>query len=335
MPAASLARLRQRAEIVEWVRAFFRGRGVLEVQTPILCAAGSVDAHLDPIPARCRAAGRRTMYLMTSPEHSMKRLLGAGSGPIYQITRAFRDGERGRLHNPEFTILEWYRPGWDHHALMDEVEALVAGVLEQFGGAGAAPRPFHRITYRDAFERALRIDPHRASAEELARLAQREGVAPTEKQPQPQERDDWLDLLLVTRVEPTLGFDRPAFVLDYPASQAASARIRGPHSGPCATGEGDAPVAERFELYVRGVELANGYHELLDAREQQRRYAAANRKRRAAGKRSLPIDRRLLAALRAGVPASSGVAVGLDRVIMVALGAQQIDEVIAFPIERA
>jgi lysyl-tRNA synthetase class 2 len=319
--------LRQRALIIDWVRAFFRQRGVLEVETPLLCAAGAVDAHLDPIPARGAAGGRRTLYLMTSPEHSMKRLLAAGSGPIYQITRAFRDGERGGLHNPEFTILEWYRPGWDHHALMDEVEQLVGGVLAAFGagGAGAAPGPvpFHRITYRDAFQSALGIDPHHASLDELARAARRAG-APKPESP-PQDRDGWLDLLLVSGVQKTIGFDRPAFVLDFPASQAASARIR----------DDDPLVAERFELYVRGVELANGYHELLDPREQRRRYTAANRARRAMGKRSLPIDHHLLAALLAGVPASSGVAVGLDRVIMVAVGASRIDEVIAFPIERA
>ncbi len=326
LPAASLARLRQRAQILEWVRAFFKERHVLEVETPLLCAAGAVDAHLDPIPARCSAGGRRTLYLMTSPEHSMKRLLAAGSGPIYQVARAFRDGERGSLHNPEFTILEWYRPGWDHHALMDEVEQLVGGVLAAFGlsgGAGAAPEPFHRITYRDAFQRALAIDPHRASVDELARAARLAGAAMPESPPQ--DRDGWLDLLLVGGVQKTLGFDRPAFVLDFPASQAASARIR----------KEDPPVAERFELYVRGVELANGYHELLDPREQRRRCTEANRIRRAMGKRSLPIDHRLLAALRAGVPESSGVAVGLDRVIMVAVGASRIDEVIAFPVERA
>lgn len=256
----------------------------------------------------------------------MKRLLAAGSGPIYQIARAFRDGERGSLHNLEFTILEWYRPGWDHHALMDEVEQLISGVLGAFGGAGGAgdtPVRFHRITYRDAFEKALSIDPHRASVEELAGTARRVGAAPTDAKPL--DRDGWLDLLLVSGVQKTLGFDRPAFVLDFPASQAASARIR----------EGDPPVAERFELYVRGLELANGYHELLDPREQRRRYTAANQMRREMGKRAMPIDNRLLAALRGGMPACSGVAVGLDRVIMVALGAQQIDEVIAFPIDRA
>ncbi len=320
-----MATLRQRALILEWIRAFFRGRGVLEVETPLLCAAGAVDAHLDPIRLRCTAGGRRTLYLMTSPEHSMKRLLAAGSGPIYQVAKAFRDGERGSLHNPEYTILEWYRPGWDHHALMDEVEQLVGGLLAAFGAGepGGASEPFHRITYRDAFQRALAIDPHRASVDELTRAARRTGAAVPESPPQ--DRDGWLDLLLVNGVQKTLGFDRPAFVLDFPASQAASARIR----------DDDPPVAERFELYVRGVELANGYHELLDPREQRRRYTEANRMRRAMGKRSLPIDHRLLAALRAGVPESSGVAVGLDRVIMVAVGAGQIDEVIAFPVERA
>ena len=169
----------------------------------------------------------------------MKRLLAAGSGPIYQVTRAFRAGERGRLHNPEFTMLEWYRPGFDYHALMDEVEALVATVL-------ACERPFERISYRDAFERALGIDPHRVSTEELTKLADA---------PPGTDRDAVLNELLATRVEPTLGIQRPVFVTDYPASQASSARIA----------QGEPALAERFELYVRGLELANGYTELLDA----------------------------------------------------------------------
>ncbi len=315
-PAASLAALRHRAAILAWVREFFRERGVLEVETPLLGAAGSVDEHLDPI----QAGGR---YLMTSPEHAMKRLLAAGSGPIFQITRAFRDGERGRLHNPEFTILEWYRTEFDHLDLMDEVETLVAGALERFGAAGAdAPRPFHRLTYREAFQRSLGVDPHAASLGDLELLARREGAAP----PCAGEgRDSLLNLLLAARVEPGLGLDRPAFVFAYPASQASSARIA----------PGDPPLAERFELYLRGVELANGYHELLDPAEQERRHVEANRRRVAAGRPALPVDRRLLAALRRGLPDGSGVALGVDRLVMAALGARRIDEVIAFPIERA
>jgi lysyl-tRNA synthetase class 2 len=299
---ASVTALQKRAEILHHIREFFRARDVLEVETPLLCAAGSVDEHLEPIPVAVNGPVSGTRYLVTSPEHSMKRLLAAGSGPIYQITRAFRDGERGRLHNPEFTILEWYRPGFDHHALMDEVEALVAGVLERFGTLTATQRPFERVTYRDAFRRAVGIDPHDAAHD------------PAE-----------LNELMATRVEPTLGLERPVFVTDYPVFQASSARIR----------EGDPPVAERFELYVRGLELANGYHELLEAGEQERRYREANEKRVAAGQTRLPIDDRLLAALREGLPEGAGVALGVDRLVMAALGAKRIDDVIGFTIEQA
>jgi lysyl-tRNA synthetase class 2 len=287
-----------------------------------------VDAHLDPIPAEWHPAGPLAggsrLYLMTSPEHAMKRLLAGGSGPIYQLTRAFRDGERGRLHNPEFTILEWYRPGFDHHALMDEVEELIAGLCrDRPAFAGKALAPFARVTYREAFLDVLGIDPHRVAAADLSRIAGLEGVPPPPGF-DVADRDGWLNLLLAARVEETLGRDRPAFLLDYPASQAALARVRG----------GDPPVAERFELYVNGIELANGYHELLDPAEQERRFIAANARRRALGKDELPIDRRFLEAL-AGVPACAGVAVGFDRVVMLALGAASIDEVIAFPIEEA
>jgi lysyl-tRNA synthetase class 2 len=326
-PSASLANLRRRAEILAAVRAFFLERGVLEVDTPTLCAAGAVDRHLEPIPASYHPDGPGgsvvPRYLVTSPEHSLKRLLAAGSGPIYQLTRAFRDGERGRLHNPEFTILEWYRPGLDHHQLMDEVEALVRRMLA--GSALALPAgPFDRLTYREAFLDVLGFDPHRISLSDLSRLAGLEGVPPPPGMDLA-DRDAWLNLLLAARVEPTLGNVRPAFLLDYPASQAALARLR----------PGDPPVAERFELHVRGVELANGYHELCDAEEQRRRFESANAARVADGRQPLPLDERFLAALQSGLPDCSGVALGVDRVTLLACGAASIDEVIAFPFERA
>jgi lysyl-tRNA synthetase class 2 len=298
---------------------------VLEVETPVLCAAGAVDEHLDPIPASWHPledpSRPEPRWLVTSPEHSMKRLLAAGSGAIYQITKAFRDGERGRLHNPEFTIIEWYRPGIDHLALMDEVEALVRALLDGSPGTGAVPGPFHRTTYRDAFLRAIGVDPFVASEADLAGAARERGIAAEASA----GRDSILNLLLAGSVEATLGLDRPEFLIDYPPSQAALARVR----------PDDPPVAERFELYFRGLELANGYHELLDAREQERRFIEANARRRAAGKPELPIDRRLLRALEAGLPACAGVAMGFDRIVMLATGARSIDEVLAFPIERA
>jgi lysyl-tRNA synthetase class 2 len=270
------------------------------------------------------------MFLLTSPEHGMKRLLAAGYGPVVQITRAFRDGERGRLHNPEFTIIEWYRPAWDHRLLMEEVEALVRGVLTEAAGpapdglAEEALLPFERVTYREAFRRTLDIDPFEASAADLRAAARTLGVAEP-RGADGLDRDSLLNLLLATGVEPTLGRGRPSFLLDYPASQAALARVR----------PGPPDVAERFELYVRGVELANGYHELLDPREQARRFEDANAKRLAAGKEALPADTRFLAALEAGLPQCSGVALGLDRLVMLALGRPCIDDVWAFPIEIA
>lgn len=306
---------------------------MLEVQTPVLCRAGAVDEHLDPIPAEYHPHGdpsrAQRLYLVTSPEHSMKRLLASGSGPIYQITRAFRDGERGRLHNPEFTILEWYRPGKDHRALMDEVEDLMRGAFTEAtrapgGLAEEASQPFERVTYRDAFLRSAGVDPFRASDAELAGVARGAGAGvPVGGGGSP--RDAILNVILAATVEKTLGFGRPAFLVDYPPSQAALARVR----------PGDPPVAERFELYVRGVELANGYHELLDPGEQSRRFVEANEKRKASGKEELPLDERFLRALQAGLPACAGVAVGFDRVALLALGASTIDDVIAFPVERA
>lgn len=328
-PSATLERLRGRAALLRRLRAFFEARGALEVETPVLCAAGTVDEHLEPIPADYSpapgvAAERR--WLVTSPEHSMKRLLASGSGPIYQVARAFRNGERGRLHNPEFTILEWYRPGWTHLELMEEVEALVRALFEGSSAPGAVlpPGPFARITYRDAFLGTVGFDPHRIAVADLSRIAGLEGVPPPPGF-ETADRDAWLNLLLAARVEPTLGIDRPTFLLDYPPSQAALARVRG----------GDPPVAERFELYIRGIELANGYHELLDAPEQEARYRAANMERRRAGKAELPLDERFLAALRSGLPPCAGVAVGLDRVFLLALGGTSIDDVMAFPFERA
>jgi elongation factor P--(R)-beta-lysine ligase len=324
-PSASLETLRVRADLLARARDFFRARGILEVETPVLCAAGAVDEHLDPIPASWHPAadparGERR-WLVTSPEHSMKRLLAAGSGPIYQIGRAFRDGERGRLHNPEFTIIEWYRPALDHLALMAEVEALVRALLDGRLDLGPGSRPFPRTTYRDAFIRAIGIDPFIASVEDLARAATERGLEADAAA----GRDSVLNILLAAAVEPDLARDAPEFLLDYPPSQAALARVR----------DEDPPVAERFELYIRGLELANGYHELLDAREQERRFREANLRRGEAGKIELPIDARLIRALEVGLPACAGVAMGFDRIVMLATGAKSIDEVLAFPIERA
>ncbi len=312
-PTASLDALQVRAEMLASLRAFFADRGVLEVETPLLSAATVTDLHLHSLSLRVGGDEGQTMYLQTSPEFAMKRLLAHGSGPIYQICKAFRGAETGRRHNPEFTLLEWYRPGWDHHRLMDEIDELLGAVLESPTG--------ERLTYAQAFERFAAVDPHGASRAELERRVRDLGVQGVADL----DRDDLLNLLLTHVVEPNLGRGRPTFVHDFPASQAALARIR----------SGDPPLAERFEVFVEGVELANGYHELTDPAEQRRRFEADLAERRRRGLPDVPIDHRLLAALEAGLPECAGVALGVDRLVMLKVGATDISEVLAFPLDRA
>lgn len=313
-PSAEIEALRGRAAILARLRAFFADRGVLEVETPALSAATVTDLHLQSLEARALFAGEsRLFYLQTSPEFAMKRLLAAGSGPIFQLCRSFRDGESGRLHNPEFTMLEWYRPGFDHHRLMDEM----ADLLEHLLGSRRAERK----TYGDAFAAVYGIDPHPAAARELEALAASRGIELV-GYGEESSADDWLQLLFSLGVEPGLGRGRPTFIYDYPASQAALARV--------ADGR-----AQRFEVYVEGIELANGFHELSDAAEQRRRFEAD---REARGRRGLPqppIDENLLAALESGLPDCAGVALGIDRLAMLALGKKSLAEVIAFPADRA
>ncbi len=322
-PSATLETLRLRARLLSSIRAFFERRGVLEVETSILSAAAVTDPNLASLSVRYTGPGAphgRVLYLHTSPEFPMKRLLAAGSGSIYQICKVFRDGEAGRLHNPEFTMLEWYRVGFDHHALMDEVEALVTETLYECTDL----RPAERLTYRRAFREYAGIDPHETSVESLRECTLDHGVE-LAMGLEPDRRDAWLDLLLTHVVEPNLGDGRLTFLYDYPASQAALARVRA----------GEPPVAERFELYLGGVELANGFHELGDAGEQRRRFEADNERRRAAGLPPVPVDERLLAALMHGLPDCAGVALGFDRLVMIAGRLQSIDKALAFPVARA
>ena len=318
-PTASIGVLQRRAAILAQIRQFFTERAVLEVETPVLSAAAVTDPHLESFATDYRGPGGGHRYLHTSPEFPMKRLLAAGSGPIYQLCRVFRQGESGRRHNPEFTLLEWYRPGWDHHALMDEVQALAELVLR-----GRLTAPAQRLTYAEAFMRYAELDPHRATPEALRRCVEAHGIAPVAGLA-PEARNDWLDLLLTHVVEPQLGQGGLTFIHDYPADQAALARVR----------PGPIPVGERFELYFRGVELANGFHELGEAEEQRRRFEAELVVRRQLGLPEVPMDMRLLAALAAGLPDCAGVALGVDRLVMLALEASHIDEVLAFPVERA
>jgi lysyl-tRNA synthetase class 2 len=312
-PTATLDALRARAAVLAATRRFFDERGVLEVETPALSAAAVTDLHLHSVACRLDLDDRRPRYLQTSPEYAMKRLLAAGSGAIYQICKVFRDGERGRRHNPEFTMLEWYRPGFDHHRLMDEVDELLQAVLGVAAG--------ERISYADAFRRHAGVDPHAASDGELRSRVAALGVAGVEEL----DRDDLLNLLLSHVVEPRLGAGRPSFLFDYPASQAALARVRA----------GDPPVAERFEVFLDGLELANGFHELADPGEQRRRFEADLDERRRRGLPEVAIDERLLAALASGLPDCAGVALGVDRLVMLKIGFRDIADVIAFPIELA
>jgi lysyl-tRNA synthetase class 2 len=327
-PTATRERLEQRAALLARTRAFFAGRGVLEVDTPAVVNAAVTDVHIHSAEVHFPDDGahgtKRRFFLHTSPEYAMKRLLAAGSGPIYQICHVVRGLERGRLHNPEFTLIEWYRPGFTLEALMDEVEQLARALL----GARAESWRSERITYREAFLREVGVDPLDASIAELARAARTLGFAVPDDPgatDRDEARDELLDLLMGLAVGPRLGHDAFTFVHRYPASQAALARLD----------PDDPRVALRFELYCAGIELANGFHELGSAAEQRARFEHDRRTRERRGLPVHDIDERLLAALEAGLPDCAGVALGFDRLLMLACGAGSIDEVLPFPTERA
>lgn len=322
-PVAKLDVLRLRARILERIRAFFSERAVLEVETPVFSSAAATDPallsftthYIGPLFPR-----GHNFYCHTSPEFPMKRLLASGSGSIYQICKVFRNGEFGRLHNPEFTLLEWYRVGFDHRQLMDEAVTLVTELL---AGHRTLATP-EKLTYREAFERYCGIDPHTADNQTLAGAVSRHAVQ-IDLDTQHENPDVLRDLLLTHVIEAQLGCGRITVLYDYPASQAALARVR----------TGNPPVAERFELYLDGIELANGFHELTDAGEQQRRFEQDREQRKASGLPEVPVDERLLSALRAGLPECAGVALGFDRLVMLAAGAKNLRDVMAFPADYA
>lgn len=317
LPSAPIANLLKRAAIMAEIRHFFADRGVLEVETPAMSKATVTDIHLFPFQTRFVGPGAAQgldLYLMTSPEYHMKRLLAAGSGPIFQLCRSFRNEEAGRHHNPEFTMLEWYRPHYDMYRLMNEVDDLLQQVLE-------CP-PAETLSYQQAFLRHLEIDPLSADKTQLREVAEKLGVGDLANREE--DRDTLLQLLFVMGVEPQIGKDKPAFVYHFPASQAALAEIS----------TEDHRVAERFEVYFKGIELANGFRELTDSREQRQRFEQDNRKRAARGLPQQPIDTNLLDALAHGMPDCSGVALGVDRIVMLALKASQLSEVIAFSVDR-
>ncbi|MCI4031257.1 elongation factor P--(R)-beta-lysine ligase [Dickeya dianthicola] len=317
-PSAPVANLLKRASIMKEIRRFFSDRGVLEVETPAMSQATVTDVHLFPFRTHFvgpGAADGMALYLMTSPEYHMKRLLAAGSGPIYQLCRSFRNEESGRYHNPEFTMLEWYRPHYDMYRLMNEMDDLLQQVLECDSA--------EMLSYQQAFQRHLEVDPLSADKAQLREAAEKIGVGDVAGREE--DRDTLLQLLFVFGVEPHIGRDKPAFVYHFPATQAALAEIS----------TEDHRVAERFEVYYKGIELANGFCELTDGKEQRQRFEQDNRKRAARSLPVQPIDENLLAALEAGIPPCSGVALGVDRLVMLALNAESISEVMAFTVDRA
>jgi elongation factor P--(R)-beta-lysine ligase len=314
-PSASLHALRQRAELLTRLRHYFAEQGVLEVETPLLASAGVTDPHIPSFTTAPGPLDEASRYLNTSPEFAMKRLLAADVGPIYQVCKAFRRGEQGSQHNPEFTLLEWYRPGFDHLRLMDEVETLVRRLAEGTRSLG----PSERLSYRDCFQQYLQIDPLEANISVLKACAREQGLGEIAGLDDG-DYDAWLDLLMGHCIQPQLGRGAPCFIYDYPASQAALAQIR----------PGAPPLAERFELFIDGIELANGFHELQDANEQRARFKLEATRRQVLNMEPVVLDERLLNALEAGLPACAGVALGLDRLQMVLTGSDRIEDVLAF-----
>jgi elongation factor P--(R)-beta-lysine ligase len=321
-PTADLHALRLRAQLYATIRAFFAGRAVLEVETPILSMAGNTDANIESFSLEFsgRTEGApRTRWLRTSPEFPLKRLLAAGVGDCYELGRVFRNGEAGGRHNPEFTMLEWYRIGWDHRRLIDETVALVRSALALVGRTANVST----TTFRDLYRERLDIDPLLADERAL-----RAALGEVEIDPRGLNRDDWLDLLMTHRLQPTFDRDGIIVVYDYPASQCALAKLR--------PGDGDEPaIAERFELFLGPLELANGYHELIDADEQRQRFLREHDLRASRGSVLPPLDEALLAAMNSGLPACAGVALGVERLLMAMLGTDRIADVLSFDFGRA
>lgn len=315
-PSASIKNLLTRAKLIEEIRRFFTDRGLLEVETPVLSEFGVTDVHLATFSTEFISPfgeQSKTLWLSTSPEYHMKRLLAAGSGPIFQIGKVFRNEEAGNRHNPEFTMLEWYRPHFDMYRLINEVDDLLQQILE-------CP-PAESMSYQFAFQQYVGLDPLSADLAELVEKAKKHQLMGAENE----SRDTLLQFLFSAVVEPQIGQDAPVVVYHFPASQAALAQISSE----------DLRVAERFEFYYKGLELANGFHELSDAREQLRRFQQDNLQREKMGLPVRTIDTRLLSALQAGIPNCSGVALGVDRLLMIAMGAEHIKEVISFAIDNA
>ncbi len=323
LPSANFNILKQRALILEKIRSFFTLRNLLEVETPTLSHSGVTDEHLycfkthflsTDISSAIKTKQGAPLYLQTSPEFHMKRLLSAGSGSIFQIAKAFRNEASGRYHNPEFTLLEWYQIGFNHHKLMDEMDELLQLILNTHQA--------HRCTYQNAFLTILKVDPLSASIAELKQSAEKLNLS--EVLINEMDKDTILQLLFCCAIEPVIANEKPCFVYNFPATQAALARIS-PH---------DSRVAERFEVYYKGIELANGFHELNDAKEQLQRFENDNKKRQQKNIEQMPIDRNFIDSL-SHLPDCAGVALGIDRLIMLATGAKHIDSVLSFTIKHS
>lgn len=317
-PDASNERLRQRAQIIKSIRDFFYARDVLEVETPLLCHTSVTDPFIESIPALVQThhgAKEQRYYLQTSPEYAMKRLLANNIGPIFQICKAFRQEQIGRSHNPEFTMIEWYRPGFDHHALMDEMDELLQLVLKS--------KKARRLSYAEIFQIYLNINPHQTNTAELKQIANHHQLNIAAEI---DDIDTYLQLLSSEIIEKEIAKDTvPTFIYDFPITQAALAKII----------PGNPPVAARFEVYFRGLELANGFYELQNAQEQRIRFEKNLKHREALGLNKLPIDELFLSALAHGLPDCAGVALGIDRLIMLALDCKAISEVLSFSFSRS
>ncbi len=313
-PYADKRLIKLRAETYIKIRQFMAERNILEVETPVLSHATVTDMQLNSFRSEYsspQSNSGKILYLQTSPEYAMKRLLASGTGAIYQISRVFRNEEQGKYHNPEFTMLEWYQPGYGHHQLMQELELF----LNLF-----AMNHCEKISYGEIFLEHTGLDPHTCDTNELKSMAQQHGLSTTIE-----ERSVLLDFIFSDKISSTLGDTRPLFVYDYPTCQSALAKLSN------TTPE----VAERFELFINGMEIANGFHELTDADEQLARFEQDLTLRKKENRPDLPIDHLFLDALKQGLPDCAGVAVGIDRLLMVITGTNDIREVLGFPIERA
>lgn len=314
-PTASLTNQQLRAKLYSEIRRFFAKRGVLEVETPLLSQHTVTDIHIESFQTIYYShKEKRHYYLQTSPEYAMKKLLASGSGPIYQICKAFRNGETGSQHNPEFTLLEWYRPGFSYQDLMNEIDKLLQHILYT--------KKAVQKTYSELFLEHLSINPFRVSLDKLRALARHFSLVNSSDY---KDRDTLLQFLFTHIVEPKIGFEQPLFVYDFPASQATLAKIHPKNSN----------TALRFELYIEGMECANGFEELIDAQEQRHRFEKDILKRQEKGLSKIGIDYYFLSALEDGLPSCAGVAVGLDRLLMIKAKAKQISDVITFPIDIA